>query len=251
MRSALSLLVLGTLLFAASAGARVAVAVSIPDANAVHREFAAGIVGEAESRFDVMSPPLPPSQLATCGTDEKCLLEAARGVGASHLLVIGVAALGPAEFVVSVRMLDVKTGEALANISDIATPGRNPREEGFLLAQRVLAPIQGVPEAKARPPAPEPPPDPGAPVDPSYSGVSVLSVAGWSIVGAAVAGGTAGLLFAWWVQTDPVAALGPGELSKDPRPLTWGIGTATGVALAAGLGLVVLDQVLAEPDAAR
>jgi hypothetical protein len=225
-------------LVAPAARAEVAVAVSIPDVNAVHRDFAAGIVDEARARFAVQSPTLRPREVAACSGDEKCIVELAARSNASHVLVVGIAAIGPAEFVVSLRLFDAASGESLTGVSDVASPGRDPREAGRALAKQAFASVTGLP-----PPAPapqeDPPPAPSAPPDPRYSGVSPLSLAGWGIVGVSAVGAAGGVVVGGFLQETS---------GSDFRTQFAVVGGAATAGLGLGLGLVVLDQLLAKPS---
>ena len=80
MRASLFLLVI-IALAASSARGAVAVSVSLPDRNAVHRDFAAGVVDEARARFALLSPPLPAAEATDCGSDESCLTRLAGSTG--------------------------------------------------------------------------------------------------------------------------------------------------------------------------
>jgi len=239
VRVSLLLFVLASLM-APSARAAIAVSVSIPDRNAVHRDFAAGIVDEARARFALISPPLPASAAAACGTDEKCLRELATTHDASHVLLIGIAAIGTAEFVVSVRLLDAASGDALTNLSDIATPGQDPRASGRSLGRRAFAKVSGLPPPVA-PSSPVASSSASPPADPParpYDGLSTLSLTGWAVTGVSLVGaGTGAAAMLVMQQTS----------TEDARPLAAGIGAATSAGLVVGLGLVVFDQLIAQP----
>jgi hypothetical protein len=223
-----------------SARADVALAVSLPDTNAVHRDFAAGVVDEAVSRFALLSPPLPPEDVTKCSTDDACLLLAAKRAGATHLLFIGVAAMGAADFVVSVRLFELENAKELASHSALAAPGRDPRAAGRKLGEQALASVTGL--APPRPPPvveeEEPLPEPVG-----YTGLGPVSLIGWGVTGLATVSAAVGVGFVLNCQFQS-----PPEAPCDSPDTVLAIGAAAGgfaaLGYGAGLGLVAVDQTL-------
>ena len=129
----------------------VALAVTLPEANPIHRDFAAGVVADAQERWTLLRPQLIPDEVDRCQAEEPCLLQLAQARGATHLLLIGVAGLGSAEFVVSIKLLDATSGEELASHSDLATPGRDPRGAGRRVAHKTFASAPGIPRRNDSP----------------------------------------------------------------------------------------------------
>lgn len=220
---------------AALADGGVAVAVTLPDKSPVHRDFAAGMVGEAYERFEMLSPALTPDEVASCQVEERCLLALAQKRAASHLMLVGVASLGPTEHVVSLRVLDIASGAELVNLSDLADPGADPAAAGKALAARAFASAQGLPP-RVEAPAPSPDPDPAvdetrAPLR-RWTGLNPLSLVGWGVVGAATVGAGGALL-----AGVPLFIEEGGDIEQ--YALLAGSGVAG--ALALGFGLVATD----------
>jgi hypothetical protein len=229
-----------SLLVSAPAQASVALVVSIPDEDAVHREFASGLVADAYQRWEMLSPQLDPGVVTDCKSDDKCLLREATSREASHLLVVRVAALGPAEFVVSVRLLDESGGQVI-DASDLAAPGADPRAAGRGLGEKLFASVAGLAPAppgqnEAIPPAPAE----GATAAPAaaaaYDGLSPVTLAGFGVVGAtlvAVAGvGVWGLL---------ATTSGEGRTVEDAATIA---AATAAVGVATGFSLIAVDQAL-------
>lgn len=223
-----------------AAAAGVALALNLPDDNPVHREFAAGILTDAYARWDMMSPQLAPEEVDRCQAEERCLLQVAKERAASHLLIVGVAALGATDFVVSVKLLDTASSRELSSYSDLATPGKDPRLAGAQVAQRTFASVQGVPAATPVDPVPEPAPD----TKPRYDGLSPVALAGWGIAGAGAVL-TLGAATVGGVGTLSPATLGGREALEGfvsvGAPLCAGV-------VVAGLSVVAVDAFLPHED---
>lgn len=219
----------------------VALALNLPDANPMHRDFAAGIVSAAYERWRMLSPQLEPDEVVACQAEETCLLALAKGQGASHLLIVGVAGLGAADFVVSLKLLETKSGRELASFHDLATPGTNPRLAGATLAARAFEGVSGPPEPLEGAGALKAGPSEKAPSAPKrYDGLSPLAIGGWSTLGVAGAVALTGLAIGGIGTFHPALLGGPERLEA----LTLGTSLATGGLVAAGLALVVVDAFL-------
>lgn len=229
----LALLTLFTLSSPALAEGGVAVAVTLPDKSPVHRDFAAGMVAEAHARYAVLSPALTPEEVTACQVDETCLLSLAKRREASHLMLVGVASLGPTESVVSLRVLDAASGAEVVNLSDLAEPGTDPAAAGRELAARAFGGVTGLPpkgEVQA-PPEAEPVERPvSAPR--RWTGLNPLSLVGWGVLGAGALGAGAAL-----VAGVPLFLESGGDI--EGYTLLTGSGVA-GV-LAVGFGLLATD----------
>lgn len=221
-------LVMATLL-APAASADVALALTLPDKSPVHRDFAAGMVTEAYERFAMLQPQLTPEDAQTCQADDACLLRVAKERAASHLMLVGVASLGPSEYVVSLRILDVKTGADVVNVSDLASPGDDPHGAGRTLAGRAFAKAAGVPPLRASVASVEPAP---APALRRWDGTNPLSLVGWGVAALTTVGAGAAFLFGI-----PLFEQTGGAIES------YSLGTALGVAggYAVGFGLVATD----------
>lgn len=119
----------------------VALAVNLPDAGPRHREMAAGIVSEAQRRWTMLDPQLTPEAVAACADEEKCLVGLANKRQASHLLSVGIAALDRIDFVVSVKLIELKSGRELVSHADIGKPGFRPQLSGIELAKALFDPL--------------------------------------------------------------------------------------------------------------
>ena len=142
-------LVVVSLLASSSAAAQVAVALTLPDPNPTHRDIAAGVVERVAERWELLSPALPGNAVALCVGEVTCLQQLADEHGATHLLVVGVAGLGPREAALSVQLFD-DVGTALINDS-VVVEGSDPREEGRGLVARLLLLSPVMPARVARP----------------------------------------------------------------------------------------------------
>ena len=125
----------------------VALAVNLPDNNAMHRDFAAGFAAVMAKRWRMLTPQLSPADTSACGAAPACLTRRARERGATQLFIVGIAALGQREFVVSIQLFDVGRPAAVFSYSDVASPGRDGRAAGTALAEQELPKIAGLPEA--------------------------------------------------------------------------------------------------------
>lgn len=239
----LASLVLSSLALAptvALADGAVAVAVTLPDKSPVHRDFASGMVAEAHARFAMLSPALSPEEVGACQVDERCLLSLAKSRGASHLMLVGVASLGPREFVVSLRVLEGESGAEVVSLSDLTEPGLDPAALGRALAARAFDGATGLPQKDAGAAVSEAPsraPAMGAPR--RWTGTNPLSLVGWGVVGAGALGGTAALL-----AGVPLFLDNGGDVEG------YALAAGTGVAgmLALGFGLVATDAWLVNPE---
>lgn len=199
------LLLVVALLAASSAQAKggVALALNLPDENAVHRDYASGIVAEASARWAMLSPQLEPSESAKCKAEQECLVKSAYVRGASHLLLVGVAGLGARDFVVSIQIIRVREGDRLVQeellaYSDVHTAGVDARAAGRALAATRFASVPGLPPAGGDA-VEEPPPPPSSgeelPSAPTWLGYAGLGALGLSAAaaGAATTVGAVGL----------------------------------------------------------
>lgn len=218
----------------------VALALNLPDENPVHRDFAGGIVAEAASRWRMLRPQMEPNESVRCAAERTCLLKHAVLRGADHLLLVGVAALGPREFVVSIQVFEAATGKELLGYSDVQTAGEDARASGRRLAAAQLARVQGIPPQEPERVVEAPPPR-NAPVEPVVL-PRALGWAGVGTMGASVALGLATATFGFVALASGEPELPQGGLEA----IAIGGAAATGALLAAGLGLVVTD-VLAPP----
>jgi hypothetical protein len=219
------------LLLSVPAGAEaLALAVSLPDQSVAHRDFAAGLVQTASARHQMLAPQLTPDDVSRCRADEACLLAKAGERAASHLLSVGVAALGPEELAVSLRVVHVASGAVVLNLSDLVELSADPRAAGRALAERAFAGASGLPPRA--PPAPSGAPV-GAAAAPPSSG---LALVGYGVLGAsAVAGLGGGVASALLLYSSDRSLLYPVATGA-------AVGVASGVAV--GLGLVVTDALL-------
>lgn len=231
MRSAVVLVVALCALEARADG--VALALNLPDDDAVHREFASGIVEDASARWAMLSPQMPPTESATCRAEQACLLDKATLRGASHLLLVGVAGLGARDFVVSVQVFDVKSRQELLAYSDVHAAGADARVAGRSLGSAKLAGVQGLPPAGTVAPPDTPAPALAARESPP----TWLGFAGFGLIGAAAAVALTTSAFGMYdLQTRPLAV--------DPQNAqVIGIGAATAAAVifVTGVGAIVYD----------
>ncbi len=219
----------------------VALALNLPDENPVHRDFASGVAAEAAARWQMMSPQLDPNASTECKAEQQCLLRSARLRGATHLLLVGVAALGARDFVVSIQVFDVKASKELLAYSDVHAGGDDARATGREVALKQLASVRGLPAKEDAPPPSRAPDVAAAPppvVDEAIeSPPTLLGYAGFGVMGGAlvVAAATAGI-GAWALFTRPSPV--------DPQVMQGvGIGGAVlaGALFTGGVGLVVAD----------
>lgn len=215
----------------------VGLALNLPDANPVHRDFAAGIVADAYGRWDMLSPQLSPDEVERCQAEERCLLQVARGRDASHLLIVGVAGLGATDFVVSVKLLETAGGRELASYSDLGTPGKDPRQAGADVARKTFTRVSGVPAAPQIA-SPELDPDPGAQV--AWDGLSPLALTGWGIAGAGAVMSVGAAAVGGAATVDPALVGGREQLASFV-----GVGAPVCASvIAVGLGVVAVDAFL-------
>lgn len=199
----------------------VALAVSLPDADPRHREMAAGIVSDARRRWTMLKPQLAQEAVSQCAADEKCLLRLAKTRDASHLLSVGIAALDRTDFVVSVKLTELKSGREVVSHADIGKPGFEARDSGVALAKTLFDQV-------APKDAPEPVQAPGLGVTEISPAPSWRAVTGWTLIGlaAVVGGATAGLFFV-----------------SEEKNLVVSVGSIGTAALGcAGLGLLVWNE---------
>ncbi len=218
----------------------VAVAVTLPDQSPVQRDFAAGMVSEAYDRFAMLAPRLSPEEVAACKTDEGCLLALAKRRTASHLLLVGVASLGPTEYVVSLRVLDTTSGAEVVNASDLAEPGGDPAGAGRRLASRAFENAAGLPPKAASTTSAadrrgDEPADDVTTAAKRWTGANPLSLVGWGVAGAGVLAAGSALIVGIPLFTD-----------NDGDIQSYSMWTGAGVvgALALGFGLVATDAYL-------
>lgn len=115
------------------------VAVALPEGEAKARDAAAAVVYVAEARFKLSSPRLSVESIESCRGDERCLVGLAAGQASDGLLLIGIAALGPGESVLSLKVLSVVTGQALVEGTELVGRGQGLKVIAVALAERVLA----------------------------------------------------------------------------------------------------------------
>lgn len=176
-----------------SDGVGVALAVNLPDAGPRHREMAVGIVAEAQRRWTMLEPQLTQEAVAACADEESCLVGLAKKRDASHLLSVGIAALDRHDFVVSVKLIELKNGRELVSHADIGKPGFHALNSGTRLAKSLFdaVPTEAEPAAAQS----------GALATADAKPASWKSITGWTLAAAAplVAGTAAGL---WFVSDD-------------------------------------------------
>lgn len=182
--------------FSPNEGLGVALAINLPDAGPRHREMAAGIVSEAQRRWAMLEPQLTHEAVAACADEEKCLVGLAKKQNASHLLSVGIAALDRMDFVVSVKLVELKSGRELVSHADIGKPGFRPLESGINLAKILFDSL----------------PDEGQPASAQSqirsqtnpNSMSWKATTGWTF--AATAPIVAGSAAAFWVSSEDEAA---------------------------------------------
>lgn len=184
-------LVVVTLAVAGPAAARIAVTVTTPDQNVLHREVAAGLVEALQAERAFLHPPLATDDVALCRGDLPCLHRLGLSKGATHLLVIGVAGVDVRGALVTFTMLG-PDGAPLIDDSAMLPGTASPRLDGASLAPRLLA-LPGLPSPspiveRAPLPAPRPLSTPGA----ALVGLGALVVGAGAISGVALAGDVGG-----------------------------------------------------------
>lgn len=115
------------------------VAVTLPEGDAQARDAAAAVVRVAEARFELSSPRLRPESIESCRGDEPCLIGLAAERSSDRLMLLGIAALGPGESVLSLRVLSVATGHTLVEGTELVGRGQALQVTAANLAERVLA----------------------------------------------------------------------------------------------------------------
>jgi hypothetical protein len=164
----------------------VALAVQLPDSvQPHHRAFAAGVTEQARKNWHVLMPPMAPEKITRCQSDVACLSAEAQTQNASHLVILGIAALGPNELVVSIRVLDLATQAEIFSFNEIKAVDSlgSAQQEGSKLAARQFSQVSGLPPPRAAAPPSDVPP----PVDPDKAGsTSALAVVGWVLVGVGI-----------------------------------------------------------------
>jgi hypothetical protein len=220
----------------------IALAVNLPDNNAMHRDFAAGFVSVVAERFRLLAPQLLPADTVACRADLACLAERAKERGASHLLTIGIAALGPRDVVVSMKLLDVERGTEIFGYSDVATPGLDARGAGRALGQRELQRVRGMAPPLKRDV------ESGVVEDaPRVAPPTALSWAGMGLVGLSVAlVATSAAVNIAHYQAAAVGDRGAADGGQTDDIALWGVGT--GLVLAGGgAALFVVDELVTRP----
>lgn len=247
-------LLLGFLmLLAPLARADVAVAVTLPDQNAAHREVAGGLVEALATEWTLLTPPLRPEAVDACRGEVQCLRALAAQNNASHLVILGIAGLGARDLVLTAQVWNA-SGIRLADETAVVTGSAVPRRDGLSLLASLKA-VEGMPST-TRPdvlssPSPSPSPPSAAALQPSdatstqgppeESGISGIPLLGASLL---MAGGATAL--ATWVGANLISV----DASRDA--LAVGV-MASGAVLAlglsgAGLGLIGVAQPSAMSD---
>lgn len=184
MRLGLALVVGLALLAAAVARAQVAV-VPTHAADDPTQSWLVGTVAEAaSSHWQTLSPQLLPAELRRCpANDVSCLGDVARKRGASHLLIVGVAPLGPRDAVVSAQLFAVGADGPLFE-GTVVQPGDSGGDDDGRSALRELiarlVATRGPPPARPRPPT--------EPVDPAGEESGALGMTGIGALGAGAVG---------------------------------------------------------------
>ena len=222
MRSVLLLVV--ALCTSSSASAQLAVFVTNPDQSVAHRDFAAGVVSALQERAAFLDPPMSTDDVALCRAELGCVVEKAKGLGASHVLALGVTSLGGREIAVTVKIVSVVGAvvvderAAISGSADVRSDGRAFAATLKLDALAVAAPSPRPVRAPPRPPR------------------APLGAIGAGLVGAGAA-----------VAVMSVAVAGA-LVAPDARATVGGIslgGGLTGAVVAvAGAGLVVADALI-------
>jgi hypothetical protein len=194
------------LLFAGAAQAQLAVVTTSATDEPRHRQLVGAVVEAALARWEPLSPQLLPEDLRDCSAaDVECLRDVARQRGASHVLILGVAPLGPRAAVVAAQLFAVDTARALFEETAMQPGDEGGKDEGLGAVRELAARLlkeQGPPGVIPRPP-PEPPPLPPAP-----SAVGVLGIGGASALGLGVLGigATAAVAASAFVEDEDYAA---------------------------------------------
>ena len=172
------------LLLAGAAHAQLAVVTTHAADDAVQRYLVSAVVEAAQSRWEALSPQLLTEELRRCpSNDAGCLRELARKRGASHLLIVGVAPLGPRDAVVSAQLFSVGDEVPLFESTAVQAGDSGGDDDGRSdvreLALRLIA--------TAGPPLAVPHPSP-APAEPPPSDMGVLGLSGVGAIGVGAVG---------------------------------------------------------------
>lgn len=237
VRSPLLVVVLAAMALSGAARAEsegVALALNLADATPVLRDMAAGVAREALARWQMLTPQLGPENVERCQAEESCLLALSRERRASHLLLVGVAALNSEEYVLSYKLLDVSTGEELVTYADVARSRGVPREASARMAAKHFADVPALRQPAATRTMGHARGD-AAVAKPGSESLSPLGSLGWGFTGAGVA------LCAGALGLGAAATANPSLLGDDTEGwLTLSSGVSVAV-LAAGLSLVGAD----------
>lgn len=139
MRAVLALVAL-VAMAAAPAIAQVVVTITPHDEDVAQRDIAGVIVTKARERWHVLVPQLSPAKRKSCQTsDTACLRGIAHEALATHLLVIGIAAVGVRDHVVAVQLFDLDVAEPLFEESAVQPGALEELTVVNALASRLLA----------------------------------------------------------------------------------------------------------------
>lgn len=158
MRVAFATAVLAALLLSGAARAQLAVVPTYAINDAAQRHVVSAVVEPALDRWQALSPQLLPDDLRACpANDVECLRALARKRGASHLLVVAVAPLGPRDAVVAVQLYATSSDHALFEDTVVQAGDAGGADDGRAntraLAERLVA-TSGPPPATPAPVAP-------------------------------------------------------------------------------------------------
>lgn len=189
MRLALASTIALAALAAGSARAQVALVTTHDRDNAQQNWLAGAVAAGAGSHWQHLSPQLVPADYQSCGaTDFRCFCDVGKRRGASHVLVLGVAALGPRDAVVSAQLFAAGDARVLFEEAIVQPGDAGGDDDGRAAVREMIARLvktDGPPPVQPRPalPATDPPP----------ADLSPLGMAGLGVLGAGVlaAGATA------------------------------------------------------------
>ena len=184
MRLTFASVMAGALALAGAAHAQLAVVTAHAPDDAVQGYLVSAVVEAALTRWEALSPQLLNEDLRSCpANDAECLRELSRKRGATHLLVVGVAPLGPRDAVVSAQLFSVGDEAPLFEGTAVQPGDSGGDDDGRSdvreLSRRLVA-ISGPPPAQ---PHPQPPPP-----EPATSDMGVLGLVGVGAVGVGAVG---------------------------------------------------------------
>jgi len=217
---------------ASTANAQVALALTLTDQSPRHRDVAAGIVSRLADQWAFVHPPLAADEIALCRGERACTIKLAAARGASHLLMLGVAGLGPRDVVVTAQVIAVTAagdGADVADVNAVVVGSANAATDGHDVADTLVAAVGGVPAAQPRPERAI-----GVVDDVPWDVVGVVIVAAGVVVGGASFG---------------LAVANAGDPNRRDLALFGAVGGgALGVATASvGAGILVADTLSTVP----